>query len=549
MPIDNGLKTVSDLFGGDRLFEIPIYQRPYAWEEQQVRDLLEDLRYLGKDKEHFFGTVLVKDSGRRHPPYEIVDVVDGQQRLTTLQILMSEALRRLKGNLEERRGERLKERYVLVDGLPKLSPASIDARYFQDHILGDVAYPNEPLTPSQTRLKKAKQVIRDFLSDLKPEEASRLLDQAEKLRVLVYTVNTDGEAALVFETTNDRGKPLSTLEKTKSFVMHQLYLAVEKPEPNLSAVNDAFSAVYRMLDYLEDNPVLNLDEDVIQRYHFILFEDWQSKRDYQNFFKLIRSALNEKSRNGDSDAIRAYVEKYCRDLLSVFTSIKEMLQSAEASSTEEGRLLLDVLFGLGFYGNFIPLLSAAWIETHRDPSPEKRENLIDLLRAIEKFSFRTYVGGRKRSDAGQSELYTLGWEVFNGEKSVLEALRAVEDLGRGLVSKAQFEGTFRSESYLSDSYGGYVRYLLWKYEEAIRVGSNPKEPLSVSPQEIFSDKVEIEHILPRNAPIPNAEKEHIIDRLGNLALASKPANASMSDRPFAEKRSKYLLELHFQDAA
>ncbi|MGI0132637.1 MAG: DUF262 domain-containing protein [Thermoplasmata archaeon] len=546
MPIDNGLKTISDLFSGDRVFEIPIYQRPYAWGDQQVRDLLEDIRNLSRGKEHYFGTVLVKDSGQQHSRLETVDVVDGQQRLTTLQVLMSESIRRLEKDLPEARYKRLKERYVSVDGIPKLSPSALDKGYFQRHILEDEPYPDRAETPSQTRLKSAKKLIRDYLGSLTTDEAQQFLDRTEKLRVLVYTVRTDGEAALVFETTNDRGRPLTFLEKTKSFLMHQSYVVLEKPEPALELLSEKFADIYKLLDHLENNPILKREEDDILRYNFILFADWNSKKDFPEHFSIVKASITEMARKENAGSVADYIDRYSTSLRQVFTSVKEVLQAAQDASTDEGRCLFDILCGLGLHANIVPLLAAAWIEVRRNPTPESERDLLDLLRAIERFSFKTYVGGRRKSDTGLTDLSTLAWELYHQKKSVREARAALEGLGRNLVTRAQFEGTFRSETFLADSSTDYVKYLLWKYEGDVRVQSHPKEPLAISAQDIFSEKVEVEHILARNSPLPKEEKERYIDRLGNLALASKPANASMSDKPFIEKKTKYYSKSSFR---
>ena len=95
----NGLLTVQSLFGGRR-FEIPDYQRGYAWSERQWSDLVDDLEALPATKDHFTGTLVLKAreldgqlvdiEGQRYRAY---DVVDGQQRLTTL-VLLLEAIRR-----------------------------------------------------------------------------------------------------------------------------------------------------------------------------------------------------------------------------------------------------------------------------------------------------------------------------------------------------------------------------------------------------------------------------------------------------------------------
>ena len=60
------LVNFNGLLTGAKLFDIPTYQRSYAWEEDNLKDLWEDLYYLDPSKDHFFGTVLLKDSGRTY---------------------------------------------------------------------------------------------------------------------------------------------------------------------------------------------------------------------------------------------------------------------------------------------------------------------------------------------------------------------------------------------------------------------------------------------------------------------------------------------------
>src|SRR5438128_5634 len=93
------LKTLEQLFAG-HLFEIPDYQRGYAWSQQQWEDLLDDLASLPAHAEHFTGLIVLQERPDLEAMVDIegsrqerVDVVDGQQRLTTL-VLLLDAVRR-----------------------------------------------------------------------------------------------------------------------------------------------------------------------------------------------------------------------------------------------------------------------------------------------------------------------------------------------------------------------------------------------------------------------------------------------------------------------
>ena len=85
------LVNLNELLTG-KVFDIPVYQRGYSWERKNLEDLWEDLYYLNSAKKHYFGTVLLKDSEKTAETVLDVlkrfDVIDGQQRLTTILILL-----------------------------------------------------------------------------------------------------------------------------------------------------------------------------------------------------------------------------------------------------------------------------------------------------------------------------------------------------------------------------------------------------------------------------------------------------------------------------
>ena len=116
--------TLEELFDG-RLFHVPDYQRTYAWESQHRTDLLEDLEILGATREHYTGTVVLyepspgdkKRGSDRY--YREFDIVDGQQRLTTL-VLLLDAIRRALAALPDDDARRL------ADGIKRTFIAAID---------------------------------------------------------------------------------------------------------------------------------------------------------------------------------------------------------------------------------------------------------------------------------------------------------------------------------------------------------------------------------------------------------------------------------------
>jgi uncharacterized protein with ParB-like and HNH nuclease domain len=154
----NQLKQLQDVFLRSA-FVVPDYQRGYAWSDEHREDLLSDLRDLDAlsiERMHYTGT-LVLHRGRHAPKQllgktiDVLDVVDGQQRLTSLMILLSVIARRFHSFATEdavERARNLREVFVAYRDLQKLTPNGGAAPFFRDHVIGDTPNP-APASPPE----------------------------------------------------------------------------------------------------------------------------------------------------------------------------------------------------------------------------------------------------------------------------------------------------------------------------------------------------------------------------------------------------------------
>ena len=226
------LVSLNDLLIGDRLFDIPVYQRSYAWEEKNLEDLWEDLYYLDDSKIHFFGTLLLKDSGETTPAgattFRHLDVIDGQQRLTTILILLREIISQMKDATDEELQNdvpKLEEDYLKPKKRYKLNLLGDDRGFFKDFVIDDNEHPSETQTIAQRRLINAKMFFRGKLevqkNERKPADFEaflvRLKQKIDRLQIIQYLVNSNSDAIRIFETANDRGKPLEQPREDKEF--------------------------------------------------------------------------------------------------------------------------------------------------------------------------------------------------------------------------------------------------------------------------------------------------------------------------------------------
>ena len=136
------LVSLYELLTG-KVFDIPVYQRGYSWERKNLEDLWEDLYYLNPAKKHYFGTVLLKDSEEPAKTMLAVlkrfDVIDGQQRLTTVLILLREIISQLKevsSNELRRHVDDLEKSYLKDGSHYKLNPLGNDGGFFHCNCSG-----------------------------------------------------------------------------------------------------------------------------------------------------------------------------------------------------------------------------------------------------------------------------------------------------------------------------------------------------------------------------------------------------------------------------
>jgi hypothetical protein len=413
-----------------------------------------------------------------------------------------------------------------------------------------VTYPDETLTPSQKRLKFAlefytKQVnqITDFgtLKDIKLK--------IDNMEILVYPTEKEADAARMFTIINDRGKALSNLEKTKSFLMYFIYLSspTEKIESDLEWIHKRFCNIFRNIMGIEKSSRATLKEDEIQRFHYIIYEtDEKIKNLYKEgiitatsrekasskYMDILKDEITRIYRN-DKRICRTKILKYIENLETSFIALKEMITYDKNDETND---LLNKIFSLGRIGNFYPLLIVTWIRFKSD------KNLLnEILTLIEKFAFRVYAMSGYRSYAGRNRLYTLAYESKMIEGNAL--IKKLKEILLEYVNDDWFKSALEREQFYEMVAPRDIKYLLFEYDKFLR--EKVKEPLELKLAQILSRTYEIEHIWAQNTSILTlGEKEleqhsKVVHRLGNLTLASGSWNKSMGNKPFSVKKNKY----------
>lgn len=546
--MENGQKTLNDLFDGKKIFKVPEYQRAYAWGEKQLSDFIDDFKNQKLNKDYFFGTILFQETGKRGA-YDIIEIVDGQQRITTLIIFLNSLLSKYT-NCDEDTKELYLETYIKYKSAYKLEVLSDDNEFFTTYILGNNDMPADIIsTPSQKKLLYAKQYFDSKLkSEFTQPQLKELLQKVENTKVLTYSVQDKSEATLIFETTNDRGKQLTNLEKTKSFMMYKTYISSDEPEALLSNIQSRFSEIYKAYSDID----MFIDENSILQYNFIAYEEWkatQQKKEYQIYMEMMKNKVNDLIKADKKDKTLKYIDGYTKNLRETFSVMENIL----TCDLDE---IMDIQV-LGNMANFYPLL----IKAYRFDGSDKKSKFRKVCRLIEIFSFRVYsiLGGM--ANKGQSRLYTLAKE-FDGDYDELysDLKKAIKD----------FSSDKDFIDYLGDSdfftyYSSTIKnYFFWKYENYLRDAEQPVAapiPYSIFRTQNKRYKFSIEHILPQNPKedelkiitdklkhdkINESFIETYLHSIGNLTIDPISANASKGNADIKVKNLVYFKKAPFK---
>jgi uncharacterized protein with ParB-like and HNH nuclease domain len=546
--MDNGQKTLNDLFDGKKIFKVPEYQRAYAWGEKQLSDFVDDFKNQKINKDYFFGTILFQEAGKRGA-YDIIEIVDGQQRITTLIIFLNSLLSRLT-ECDEDTKELYKETYIKYKSAYKLEVLSEDNEFFTTYILENNDMPGGIMsTPSQKKLLNAKLYFDAKLTDeFSQIQLKELLQKIENTKVLTYSVQDKSEATLIFETTNDRGKQLTNLEKTKSFMMYKTYITSDEPETMLSNIQSRFSEIYKSYSAIDTQ----IDENSILQYNFIAYEDWkvsQQKKEYQIYMEMMKNKVNELIKADKKDKTLKYIDAYTKNLRETFSVMQNMLTCDFEEFTD--------IQVLGNMANFYPIL----IKAYRLDGSENKIKFKRVCRLIEIFSFRVYSIQNGMANKGQSRLYTLAKE-FDGDFDKLydNLKRAIKDFS----SDKDFIDYIGDCDFFTYYSSNIKNYFFWKYENYLRESEQPVAapiPYSVFKIQNKRYKFSIEHIVPQN-PKEDTLKvitdklkhdkinenfiETYLHSIGNLTIDPISANASKGNADIKVKNLVYFKKAPFK---
>ncbi len=519
-------QNIKTLFHNNR-FIIPDYQRKYSWTFEHRTALWNDVGENLK-MNHFIGTLCFqKNEEAGDIINEVYEIIDGQQRVTTIYILLNALIEQIKDQETKAAYTTL---YIGDKKRPKLIPIGADEKFMNDVIFGfDKIDPEGLKSRSQKNLYNAK---REFLAKSKKFTQETLIQWIEyiskRIEILIFNVEDQSQAVKMFTVINDRGLPLSNLDKTKSILM--LYSTLYLDGTLNDLINEKFGHVFDYLDnVLEHKKTLNLFrtleekefENTFYTHHYYssrrLFPDWDYRLGADSIFSQLKRKCESNKKNVKE--LEKFVSDYAKDFANFAKAYSDLFDA----------ILLDDSISkffryLEFTATLYPLLV-------RLKEQDKLKSLLPILEVVE---FRVY---KLKNTNPRRWMYTLSSEVMEKEWTEAELKRSLQEFTDRFLSDYQLE------DYLSDTVDkktALVRYLMYEYNR-----KSFKQDLKLSDYQ----NLQVEHIFSVN-PNFGIKKygwgkreiyEKDISKVGNLAILERRLNAKVSSISPIDKSGGYQL--------
>lgn len=517
-----------------KFFEIPNYQRTYSWTKKQREDLFNDInkipKWRDKERHHFMSTIVClhqpAESKRLGTDrYDKYYVVDGQQRITTLIILLKALSKSMKAGTPEEKEESKKIASLLVKDDKRLillqtnhDNHQIFFNYLEN---GEIPKRKTAKTFTDRNMIDAFNECEEFVKKWKSTWGliNLLSIVKNRLGCIFYVLKDSGSVYTVFEVLNSRGLVVDWLDKAKSMLMGIIYDKFPKQVANLhiNHLHKTWTEIYRKIG-LTDIP----GHEIVRFSATLMNENFGNRplspEESLEYF----SSLCIKNRDNVFVIIN-FISKVTDKLKELYSNRRQKA----VTDISQARLLA-VAIKLSKY----------------DDSEKDR-----LLALWERISFRIFGIFRKDSRTAVGDYVRLAKKVINKNSRYLKVYNELKELGVDYPVKQFNEMLAEKNCY--DSWEEELRYFFFRYEEHL-TKSKRGNINDEAWMQIWNDSPvkSIEHIFPQNpyenwkdwrgklGKGPNVIAKHK-HRLGNLAMLTPPSNSAGRNYSFVKKKNVY----------
>lgn len=524
MPFRPSSLSIRQLFGDvNSFYKIPNYQRPYIWVDEQVEKLWEDIleAYVNKENNYFLGSIItVQPRENKNSPY--VDVVDGQQRMTTLMILFC-VLRDLYPSINENSGDVVAiNNYVIRDSIA--SQGRLERLKLTTHFQHQSDFERIVLNGDTRSLKKPtkKQLYSDESPEYKFKNTAVIFKEkliaAQKEQDIANIINfifnkiqliridcQDKDFAIkLFQVLNDRGIDLTSADLIKSFLLENLCAIYADNRDTLKLREDQFIADWRSMEQEIKSCDISID-DLFVLYLYYL--------------------LGKNPKKSLSDELRVLLAK--EDPNKVVAELKE-ISVIYVNSIYNANC--KVMFSFRYIR-----WSMYWKSICLTAFYCKYNEINELLLMLRRFYYLYWMAGKNLSQIKQTSFNVIKWIKENKSVSEIEGELNDKIQKDNIINLAIMNLSTRELAFES-----WIKPLL------ILIEYNQTDDIMPSFIPLNND-LHLEHILPVKYSSYRDEWGHILDEeaslwlnsAGNLTLLGGRRNIEASNNPFQVKIEVY----------
>lgn len=543
-------RPIAQLYSSDHkvTYFIPKYQREYVWGKNNWEALFDDI--LESNGGHFLGSIICIDEQKDTYKASNLELVDGQQRMTTISLLYLSIYKYLKENLEitgdedfddeEKYKLRSLKKRIIVDKNLRLSPSYSNNNY-QDykHIFSSET--KEINSPKKPKFLGLRQIARAFnyfngrFNELDTEnnplfnfsKVESFLDKLNSATLVQIDVLSHTDAFILFETLNNRGVPLSAIDLIKNKLLGKL----ERDKQD--SIDENFDRWNDILVNLTDN--YKVQERFLRQFYnaFRLEDDIKvikkPKATRSNLMSIFEYLINKDAKEIFSrleNASVIYSKNLQYENADYSTDLTRALRNLENVNGADAYMLL--LFIESKYSlieeekiEMIQLLCRYFIRRNVTDSPPTRDltnyfmDIIEALDTHETYSYETLKEilvkhGKPASD-----------EIFEQK---LNGNLYEENVGatRYILSSIELSQNNDREGY-KNFYERSKNKFIWTIEHVLPQGKNMKQHWA-------------QMVANGNKEIANQIREEVVHTIGNLTLTGY--NSQLSDMPLTDKQNK-----------
>lgn len=525
--IDSAKVVIQEVFSRF-WFRIPDYQRAYVWGKDEITELIDDVNHASEhnpDGQYFLGSMVLRKATRSEDgvSFEEHELLDGQQRLTTLMLILACIRDRVADvDLKGACREMLYQKENKWKNIPGRNRLVYDIRdnvgeFIERYVKADDGTRNTDLAGiaasknlSLANMAAGIRTIHAYFDDAEriagPANFDRFVGYLLNNALFIYVATEDlDDAFRLFTILNNRGIPLSNSDILKA--------------KNLGAV-DKEGDRSKWAEYWEE------------------VEGEMGRDEFDRFLSLVRTIyVKDKAREGLLKEFDERIYGAKPPLLALGTATFEAVK-AYKDAFDEAILFDGLPAKLGHdYRNRINVMRKGLPATDWIPPvlawyrKFKAEKLLDLIERIDNKFSADWV------------LQLMPTQRINNMNEVLKAIDAASKPEDVLVSKVfDFDGKQLATLLDGSIYGRrFAKYVLLRLEYLL---ASHAAPLNLP------DEISVEHILPQNPDktsqwmqdFTDEQREEWLHRLGNLMLLSRRKNTSLGNLDFSAKRDRYFAD-------